>query len=265
MNTLQVAANPSPAKMWLRALELTAPIPDNPNRIFPNVVEELAVKFGGAPALLAEDESLSYSELAERSNQYARWALDHGLLKGEVVCLLMPNCPEYMAIWLGITRIGGIVALLNTNLSGVSLARCIRSAEPKLIVVAARFHDALVNAVPEFAEQEKVWLCGEDLLQRYSREPLKPLDLRPVSINDTALFIYTSGTTGLPKAARVSHSRVMQWTHWFAGMVDATPQDRMYNCLPMYHSVGGVVAMGAVLVGGGSVVIKEGFSARQFW
>src|SRR5579883_1041106 len=112
MNTLQVAANPSPAKMWLRALELTAPIPDNPNRIFPNVVEELAVKFGGAPALLAADESLSYCELAERSNQYARWALDHGLLKGEVVCLLMPNCPEYMAIWLGITRIGGIVALL---------------------------------------------------------------------------------------------------------------------------------------------------------
>ena len=36
----------------------------------------------------------------------------------------------------------------------------------------------------------------------------------------------------------------------------------MYNCLPMYHSVGGVVATGAVLVGGGSVVIREKFSAR---
>ena len=39
----------------------------------------------------------------------------------------------------------------------------------------------------------------------------------------------------------------------------------MYNCLPMYHSVGGVLATGAVLVGGGSVVIRERFSARQFW
>jgi fatty-acyl-CoA synthase len=42
-------------------------------------------------------------------------------------------------------------------------------------------------------------------------------------------------------------------------------EDRMYNCLPMYHSVGGVLATGAILVSGGSVVIKEKFAARQFW
>ena len=57
----------------------------------------------------------------------------------------------------------------------------------------------------------------------------------------------------------------MQWSHWFAGMMGAQPADRMYNCLPMYHSVGGVLAPGAVLVGGGSVVIAEKFSASQFW
>ena len=86
-----------------------------------------------------------------------------------------------------------------------------------------------------------------------------------LTIEDRALYIYTSGTTGLPKAANVSHARVMQWSHWFAGMMDAQPTDRMYNCLPMYHSVGGVLAPGAVLVGGGSVVIREKFSASQFW
>ena len=56
----------------------------------------------------------------------------------------------------------------------------------------------------------------------------------------------------------------MQWSHWFAGMMDTEPDDRMYNCLPMYHSVGGVVATGAVLVSGGSVVIREKFSAQPF-
>ena len=60
--------------------------------------------------------------------------------------------------------------------------------------------------------------------------------------NDLALYIYTSGTTGLLKAANVSHARVMQWSHWFAGMMEVTQADRMYNCLPMYHSVGGVQA-----------------------
>jgi fatty-acyl-CoA synthase len=48
-------------------------------------------------------------------------------------------------------------------------------------------------------------------------------------------------------------------------MMDTRASDRMYNCLPMYHSVGGVLATGAVLVGGGSVVIRDKFSARQFW
>jgi fatty-acyl-CoA synthase len=86
-----------------------------------------------------------------------------------------------------------------------------------------------------------------------------------VTIEDRALYIYTSGTTGLPKAANVSHARVMQWSHWFAGMMNVQPSDRMYNCLPMYHSVGGVVAMGATLTGGGSVVLVEKFSASHFW
>jgi fatty-acyl-CoA synthase len=55
------------------------------------------------------------------------------------------------------------------------------------------------------------------------------------------------------------------WSHWFAGMMDTRASDRMYDCLPMYHSVGGIVAIGAVLVHGGSVLIREKFSARQFW
>ena len=38
--------------------------------------------------------------------RYARWALEQGLAKGETVCLMMPNRPEYMAIWLGLTSVG---------------------------------------------------------------------------------------------------------------------------------------------------------------
>jgi fatty-acyl-CoA synthase len=84
-------------------------------------------------------------------------------------------------------------------------------------------------------------------------------------VSDRALLIYTSGTTGLPKAARISHYRLLIWSLWFAGLMDTRPDDRMYDCLPMYHSVGGVVATGAVLVNGGSVVIRDKFSTSRFW
>jgi fatty-acyl-CoA synthase len=94
---------------------------------------------------------------------------------------------------------------------------------------------------------------------------LRDSECAPPPIDTTALYIYTSGTTGLPKAAKVSHYRVMQWSHWFAGLMDTQPNDRMFNCLPLYHSVGGVVATGATLVGGGAVVIRARFSASDFW
>src|SRR6266700_3241181 len=125
----------------LRALRMTTPIAKNPTRVFPIVVEELAEKFGDAPALLSVSERLTYRELGARSNRYAHWALAQGLGKGETVCLLMPNRPEYMAIWLGVTRVGAVVSLPNTNLVGPSLAHCIKIVAPRQIIVAAEFID----------------------------------------------------------------------------------------------------------------------------
>src|SRR5580692_1537944 len=140
-----IQSNGTVAKAWLRALELTTPIARNRDRILPVVIAQAAAQYGDAPALLSDRESLSYRGLAERANQYARWALDRGLVKGEVVCLLMTNRPEYLAIWLGITSVGVVVSLLNTNLSGSSLAHCIRAVSPRHIIASAEFIDTVVS------------------------------------------------------------------------------------------------------------------------
>src|SRR5712692_4943583 len=109
----------------MRTLKMTTPIAKNPTRVFPAIVDELADRYGDAPALLSDRESFTYRQLAARTNQYARWTLVERIQKGETVCLMMPNRPEYMALWLGVTRVGGVVALLNSNLSGPTLAHCI--------------------------------------------------------------------------------------------------------------------------------------------
>jgi len=264
----------SPAKAWMRALELTAPIARNPGRTLPVVVEDLAKRLGSVPALVSDQEQLTYLALSERANRYARWALTLGLRKSDVVCLLMANRPEYMAIWLGITSVGVVVSLLNTNLSGASLAHCIDVAAPKHIIASEEFAPTARAALPQLKDRPVLWVHGarssesegKDIeIEKFSGEALTLNERRDTTINDRALYIYTSGTTGLPKAANVSHGRVMQWSHWFAGMMDVHQTDRLYNCLPMYHSVGGVQATGAMLAGGGSVAIREKFSASQFW
>jgi len=261
-------------RAWRRALELTAPITTTPQRVLPTVIDELAAQLGEAPALLSDRESLSYRALAERSSRYARWALEHDVGTADAVALFMPNRPEYLAIWLGITRVGGVVALLNTHLAGGSLAHCIDVVAPRHIIVAAELIEPFLTALPHLAGGVTIWLHGTghddfpriDLdVERHASEPLTRGEGRPPTIEDRALYIYTSGTTGLPKAARVSHFRLMQWSYWFAGLMGVRGGDRTYDCLPMYHSVGGVVAPGAALVGGASVVLRERFSARDFW
>jgi fatty-acyl-CoA synthase len=261
-------------KAWVRALERTAPISSHPTATLPALIDDLAYIFGAAPAFLDDNGSLSYRSLAQRCNRYARWALSQSIATGDVVCLLMLNCPDYMAIWLGVTRVGGIVALVNTNLVGEQLAHSVKIAAPKHIIVGAELVDALATVLPQIAPGVLCWTQGrnrygfsriDEAIQCVAGGTLHPREFQPPSITDRALYIYTSGTTGLPKAARVSHMRLMQWTHWFAGMMDTRSSDRMYNCLPMYHSIGGVVATGAMLVSGGSVVVRRRFSASHFW
>jgi fatty-acyl-CoA synthase len=258
----------------LRTLKATTPIAKHPTRVFPMVVEELAEKYGDAPALLSDRERMSYRELAERSNRYARWALAQGLGKGDTVCLVMPNRPEFMALWLGVTHVGGVVALVNTNLTGPALAHCLNIVHPRHIVVAAELFEQFETARAHVTADARVWLHGEAdaNFPRIDRAVdalpggrLADADRRPLTIEDRALYIYTSGTTGLPKAANINHYRLMLASHAFAGVMDTRASDRMYDCLPMYHTVGGVVATGALLLRGGSVVLREKFSAREFW
>ncbi len=254
----------SGSKAWLGALEMTAGIDMQPERVYPRVIEELGETFANAPALLGRSEGFTHAALARQMRRYARWALVQGVRKGDVVALLMPNRPDYLAIWLGITRIGGIVALINTNLSGPALAHCLMVAAPDHIIVA----ETLAPMLVDIDSRARVWVHDAafgQAIANTSGEPLTETEERNVTLNDHALLIYTSGTTGLPKAAHVSHHRVMMWTHWFAGMMQAHPSDRLYNCLPMYHSVGGVVASGAVLLKGGAIILREKFSASAFW
>jgi fatty-acyl-CoA synthase len=257
----------------LRALKMTTPIARHPGRVFPLVIDELAERFGEAPAILSDREQFSYRTLAERSHRYARWALQQNIGKGETVCLLMPNRPEYLAVWIGITSVGGVVALINTNLVGPSLAYCIDIVQPRHIIVARELATPFAAARPLLKSQPKIWSHGDagdfprldNLIEGLPGGPLARSERASLTIEDPALYVYTSGTTGMPKAANINHYRVMLATGAFAGVMDTRPTDRMYDCLPMYHTAGGLVAIGALLLKGGSVVVREKFSAREFW
>jgi fatty-acyl-CoA synthase len=230
-------------KDWIRALQAIQLMQNAPETTLPGLLDELAETHADRPALLDTSTTLSYRSLAAQANRTARWAIAQGFAPGDVVALMLPNCPDYVATWLGLTRAGCTVALINTNLTGDSLQHSLNTAAPKCLLTE--------STLPELAA--------------LSEARLTPAECRLPRPQDRALLIYTSGTTGQPKAANLTHARILEWSLWFAGMMNAQPADRLYDCLPMYHSVGGVVAIGAMLVRGGSVLIRRQFSASRFW
>ena len=256
---------------WLRALERTAVVTPDSARTLPVTVEEHAKVAPDSPALIGTDETLTYADLAAMIRRVARWARAEGLAPGDRVALMMTNAPAYAGIWLGLSRVGVVTALINTQLSGEGLAHCLHAAVPRHVIGGSSCLTALAGA--DLDEGVRLWGWNEER-PGFSRLDLAlaGLDASPlaenaplITLRDPALLIYTSGTTGLPKAAHVSHHRVAMWSEWFAAITDARPEDRLYDCLPMYHSVGGVVAVGSMLAAGGAVILREGFSASRFW
>jgi fatty-acyl-CoA synthase len=266
-------AKPSAAKSWLKAIELTSRIEADPTKLFADIVEDWSSREPDRPALVSETETLSYRALANRINRYARWALSAGIEPGDTVCLVMQSQPDYIAAWLGITKVGGVVALINTKLVGLSLSHCINVADADHVILADDLSEMFETARPHLNRAPIIWIHGghgsaadvEAALGAMDEGPLSPAERRGTSINDRALLIYTSGTTGLPKAASISHRRILNWGGWFAGLTGASPEDRLYDCLPVYHSVGGIVAPCSMLSAGASVVLAGKFSVSDFW
>ena len=259
----------------------TMPIGKRPNFTMGDLADDLAERYGDRIAIETEREAVSYKAWNGRANRYARWALGQGLGRGDIVALMMPNCAEYLSVWVGIAKSGAATALVNTNLSGAALAHALETVKARVVIVDARLLSQLETALPQLGRPIDVVVYGQaevpesgasaartrldPLLETFSDAVLTPGERPALTIEDRCILVYTSGTTGLPKAANLNHYRVLLAMQAFAGVTGARSDDRIYDCLPMYHSNGGVVAPGLAFVVGGTCVIRERFSAREFW
>uniref|UniRef100_A0A8C5AR48 long-chain-fatty-acid--CoA ligase n=1 Tax=Gadus morhua TaxID=8049 RepID=A0A8C5AR48_GADMO len=216
------------------------------------------------PALIDEatGEVWSFKDLQERSHAVAHWALQQGLVEGDVVALYLGSCPMLVSLWLGLAMVGVEAALINHNLRQSSLLHCVAVAQPRAMVYGAELTRGKGRGCgcgalgyPAILEQELL-LTNARLLILVCVSQLP---------TDRLFLIYTSGTTGMPKAAIVVHSRYYRIAAFGFHSFGLRGDDVIYNCLPLYHSAGSIMGVGQCLLFGLTVVIKRKFSARCFW
>ena len=82
---------------------------------------------------------------------------------------------------------------------------------------------------------------------------------------DNACYIYTSGTTGFPKACQIPHVKYSMVAFAFKMMTEIISSDVLYATLPLYHSSAGIITAGQTLFYGSTLVIRDKFSASNFW
>ncbi|CAH0478461.1 unnamed protein product [Peronospora belbahrii] len=197
----------------------------------------------------------------------------------------MENRPEFVIVWLGLTKIGVVTALLNTHLQPDGLVHCTTIADTKWMIVGEELAWKLEDVATKLAHLDFFIYGNGELTAQAAAAYLPqafPLDAelkkmksdRPpqlirknakISTVDTALLIYTSGTTGLPKAARVNHFSIISRSLVFKYAMHLSMDDRLYCALPLYHTSGGNLAVGMMIFSGATLCISQRFSTSKFW
>ena len=241
-------------------------------------IEENGRKNPQNTALLHEDWRINYGDFNNWCNQISHFFLDHGYRKGDEVGLLMSNRPEFFAILGGLSKIGVITAVFNTNQKGRVLEHSIGLTSIKGLICGSELKDSLdsVKGLEDIKRQGQMFEMGETTASQhepnsFERDLAKadnnnPTLSSPVTIKDPAFYIFTSGTTGLPKASIMTHGR---WMKAYGGFglcaLRLTKEDICYLCLPLYHNNALTVTWSSVLASGAAIAIAPKFSKRKFW
>jgi fatty-acyl-CoA synthase len=247
--------------------------PESPVTII-DIFEHHARRTPESPAILYGDDTLTYGGLNRLADQYAHWARNIGLTRGDCVALLMENRPDYIAAWLGLFKLGVTVALINTNLRGGALAHSIAVCGARHLVLGSELAADYLDARIVMALPPRAWVTGglcvgcDNLDAALNSVPQSPADKGwrdGLTCADLAFYIFTSGTTGPPKAANISHFRTLFMMQGFGGAVGTQASDRIYDVLPLYHSAGGICGPGMALTVGASLILRRKFSVHEFW
>ena len=245
-----------------------------------SVFEDTVSRYPDNIMLIFEDRQWTYSQFNSEVNQLARTLASKGISQGDTVALFMENRAEFALSMLALLKLGAIGSLINNSLTGGALVHCLKSTDARGCIVGAELSSVFAEVLEELNwtdGQPLLWLAdgeGDEVpawatdarIEMASMAQTNLKVTRSIRAGETALYIFTSGTTGLPKAARISHRKIVASGHGMGRLgFRIKPEDRLYLCLPIYHITGMGPGFCGFISAGGSIVLRRSFSASNFW
>ena len=248
--------------------------------------DAVATIFGGAALGRCLDSAVSYREIDALADRFAAGLQRLGVVKGDRVALVLPNCPQFVYCFYGALKAGAIVVPTNPLYTVRELRKQLLDSGARVVVVLSKLYGQVAEAAAgtdvqdivvtnikehfpltlrvlfgllrERKEGHRVDIRG-DARAMWLRDLLwwagerHPVDVSPT---DLAVLQYTGGTTGIPKGAMLSHralvANIEQCRAWHAAMGEG---DRILAIMPFFHVYGLTVVMGLAVASAMTMVL----------
>ncbi|MBI5967965.1 MAG: AMP-binding protein, partial [Deltaproteobacteria bacterium] len=205
-----------------------------------SLLAEKADRIGPKTYIYFRERTLTHSEVNLLSNRFAHIFHSLGVRKGDHVAVMLHNCPEWIAGWFGLAKLGAVLVAFNTQWKADGLEYALKQADVKCCLVAAEFqtefkklgeHPELIKILFDLEggalEIGEAHALSSILPKASTDEPKWDAPEGP----DPLIITYTSGTTGWPKAVVNPHRAYIAAAEDLRDYVDLKADDIIYTCL----------------------------------
>jgi crotonobetaine/carnitine-CoA ligase len=245
-------------------------------RVVHRVLERQAEKYGDRTFLYFKDDKFSYCDIDEASSRVACGLQRMGVSKGDKVAIMMPNCPEFIFLWFGISKLGAVEVPINLAHKGDVLTYMLDQSDSSLMVVHSDYLDrikAIEDAIPKI---RRFVVSGRDHgFEAGLAGPIAPWQemvnndgvyrREEILWSDPSCILYTSGTTGPSKGVMLPHNYTVFMGEIVWEAAEYTEEDCLYNALPLFHGNAQQLSFMPALLSGARTALAERFSASRFW
>jgi fatty-acyl-CoA synthase len=233
---------------------------DLEQRTMGGVVRYAAKRWPDRTAIHWEDKKITFKELNELSEEFAKGIVAKGIQKGDRVGLWMHNHPEWIVAWFGISKAGAVIVPLDYWYRPGEAEYILRHSGARALVIS----EAMLKVeFPAMVEEIKGTLRGLQfvvILGNADREWLTSweglvedgLEIKDEEMNEIAteigehdmeFILYTSGTTGRPKGVVLSHYNMIRNAWDVGSQLNAMEEDNIIIPIPYSHSFGNTLAL----------------------
>ena len=220
---------------------------------------------------------ITYAQAEMITNRIAQNLVSMGLKKGDCVGICMPNIPQFVLLYFGILKAGGIVAAINPRYGSSEIHTLIEDVEPKILFAVDDPSNAIVKLKDGFTQIQLILTTEEDAGSLWNavaeQTEFRPdidqlLDFISMKTNaqlpivtpeDDCIYQYSGGTTGTPKAATSRHrnlvANVLQFRSWLSTLEQG--KEITLTAIPLYHVYGMVIAMCVTLSLNSTILLHD--------